>query len=300
MSSHRSSRRNVHFYDATKPDGDALGGLIQNGSVTEANFLRMLDILLIILAPISVRHRTSGNTVSITNNPLPIGTYDIFCESKHVSTNSVAGAIQLNNEEWIHRINSFNVSGRSNAFRDGIRARDGRCVISGVINLTAPDQWTSFEAAHVFPLEAENLWLERGFGRWIPDMDDTIGVSKINSCQNGLMLRQHIHALFDQYLISVNPDDGYKVTVFNPDMDGMDGRILDPVCRNPADAHHVSDELLRWHFRQSVLANMRGAGEPVFESDFPPGMDMIEEIRQGPCAKERLELEVAARLRELA
>lgn len=30
------------------------------------------------------------------------------------------------------------------------------------------------------------------------------------------------------------------------------------------------DQLLRWHFRQAVLANMRGAGEPVFENDFPP------------------------------
>lgn len=26
----------------------------------------------------------------------------------------------------------------------------------------------------------------------------------------------------------------------------------------------------RWHFRQAVLANMRGAGQPVFENDFPP------------------------------
>ena len=30
------------------------------------------------------------------------------------------------------------------------------------------------------------------------------------------------------------------------------------------------DQLLRWHFRQAVLANTRGAGEPVFECDFPP------------------------------
>ncbi|KAF8434904.1 hypothetical protein BGX38DRAFT_1218585 [Terfezia claveryi] len=33
------------------------------------------------------------------------------------------------------------------------------------------------------------------------------------------------------------------------------------------DPHRVSDEVLRWHFRQNVLANMRGAGEPVFEHD---------------------------------
>ena len=38
------------------------------------------------------------------------------------------------------------------------------------------------------------------------------------------------------------------------------------------------DQLLLWHFRQAVFANMREAGEPVFESDFPPGLDMVDEI----------------------
>lgn len=76
----------------------------------------------------------------------------------------------------------------------------------------------------------------------------------------------------------------------------MDGRILDPVCRNPQDPHRVPDELLRWHFRQSVLANMRGRGEPIFECDFPPGTDMVKEISEGPRAKERFELELRARL----
>ena len=84
--------------------------------------------------------------------------------------------------------------------------------------------------------------------------------------------------------------------VFNLDLLGMDGRILDPVCRNPGDPHRVSDGLLRWHFRQSVLANMRGAGEPIFEHDFPPGTDMMKELREGPYAKERFELELEARL----
>jgi len=86
--------------------------------------------------------------------------------------------------------------------------------------------------------------------------------------------------------------------VFDVDLWGVDGRILDPVCRGPTDPHRVSDQLLRWHFRQSVLANMRGAGEPIFEHDFPPGTDMIE-IREGPLAQERFELELSSRLREV-
>ncbi|RPB03501.1 hypothetical protein L873DRAFT_1800589 [Choiromyces venosus 120613-1] len=46
--------RNVHFYDASKP-GIALGGLIQNVSVTEANFLNTTGILLITETPLRVQ-----------------------------------------------------------------------------------------------------------------------------------------------------------------------------------------------------------------------------------------------------
>ena len=54
MPADRSLDRNVQFYDARSP-GDTLGGLIQNDSVTEANFLEMLGILLITEPPIRVR-----------------------------------------------------------------------------------------------------------------------------------------------------------------------------------------------------------------------------------------------------
>ncbi|KAH0541798.1 hypothetical protein FGG08_003753 [Glutinoglossum americanum] len=130
------------------------------------------------------------------------------------------------------------------------------------------------------------------------DIDDDAGISKINSCQNGFLLQSTVHKAFDQYLLSVNPDDNYKITAFDMDNFGFDGRVLDPVCLNPEDPHRVSDQLLRWHFRQSVLANMRGAGEPIFEYDFPPGTDMMKEIREGPYAQERFEKELAVRFRE--
>ena len=47
MSTARSHRRNVSFYDSTQPDV-ALGGFVQNGSITKANFLDILAILLVI------------------------------------------------------------------------------------------------------------------------------------------------------------------------------------------------------------------------------------------------------------
>jgi hypothetical protein len=41
---------------------------------------------------------------------------------------------------------------------------------------------------------------------------------------------------------------------------------------------------------------VRGAGEPVFEHDFPPGSDMLADIRDGPKAAERMEFELFNRL----
>ncbi|KAK9357635.1 hypothetical protein V1504DRAFT_398437, partial [Lipomyces starkeyi] len=58
----------------------------------------------------------------------------------------------------------------------------------------------------------------------------------------------------------------------------------------------VRDELLRWHFRQAVLANMRRAGEPLFEMDFPPGTDMMGKILSGPEPDKRMEAELFSRL----
>lgn len=74
--------RNVHFFDSST--GALLGGLFQNGSVTQANFIDMLDIILVIvprlstaLCPFTVKSR-SGKTISQTSQPLIPGNYDIY------------------------------------------------------------------------------------------------------------------------------------------------------------------------------------------------------------------------------
>lgn len=220
----------------------------------------------------------------------------------------------MSDEPWVARLISHNVSGRENSFSPGVRRRDGKCVISGTISRQALyGNWASLEAAHVFPLEHESIWMHNNYGRWVTDMDDGVDISKINSVQNGLLMGAHLHRLFDQYLFSVNPDvstliqgcpsyanksqDDYKIVSFGPDDWGIGGRVLDPVCRDPENLHRVSDNILRWHFRQSVLANMRGAGEPVFEHDFPPGTDMLGTWREEPYGKERFEMALATKLK---
>jgi len=81
---------------------------------------------------------------------------------------------------------------------------------------------------------------------------------------------------------------------FDEDVDDIGSQYLDQQLLNHPD--RPADQLLRWHFRQAVLANMRGAGEPVFENDFPPGSDMAGEVRNGFKPAERMEFELFSRL----
>jgi hypothetical protein len=80
--------RNVHFFNSST--GDMLGGLFQNGSVTQANFINMLNIVLVLVPrppirpcppiasrPITIKAR-SGKTISRTSQPLTPGDYNIY------------------------------------------------------------------------------------------------------------------------------------------------------------------------------------------------------------------------------
>ncbi|KAG0636527.1 hypothetical protein HOY80DRAFT_1088317 [Tuber brumale] len=121
------------------------------------------------------------------------------------------------------------------------------------------NNWFGFKACHIFPLQHESLWDQVGYGRWVTGIEDNPVRAGVNSGHNGLMLLETAHTKFDRHTISANPDDNYKIIVFDIDIFGLDGRILDPACRSVDNPHHVPDELLRWHFHQTVLANVRGA-----------------------------------------
>lgn len=90
--------------------------------------------------------------------------------------------------------------------------------------------------------------------------------------------------------------NGYKVYSFGLNTHAYHGLTLQAVCRDQNNQYCISAPLLWWHFQQAVLANMRGAGAPIFEDDFPPGTDQMGEILQGPMARQRMEFEMANRL----
>ncbi|KAE8130998.1 HNH endonuclease-domain-containing protein [Aspergillus pseudotamarii] len=199
-------------------------------------------------------------------------------------------------DRYYPRTLSISAATRELAFRDQIRTRDGRCVITGRINRQGHvGIWTGYEAAHIFPLALDTIFQSHGFSNLIT-YNNPPG---IKSPQNGILLRNDIHAHWDQYAIAVNPSDGYKIQSFTPETWDYHGKVLHPVCRQRGHQMAVVDALLHWHYEQAVLCNMRGAGEPTFEFDFPPGTDMMGEIRNGPQPAERMEAELFGRLHGL-
>lgn len=214
--------RNVHFYDAST--GETLGAFYQKGSLTEATLIWILgNVLLIVEDSWIIKHRESDRVITPSSNPVSPGNYDIYSKryvfpcviSAIVPQLIHLGTVQVSDEVWFSRLISHAVSGREDALRDGVRARDGKCVISGEISDGAMwGVWAGFQAAHVFPLEHESLWIEYNYGRSITDMDGVVGSSKINSIQNGLLMSQNLHTRFDQYLFSVNPD----VAILKPEL----------------------------------------------------------------------------------
>jgi hypothetical protein len=70
--------RNVWFYDGLT--NELLGGVQQNGSITNENFFEMLtSILLVVDTPTTIYSRDTGQQITLNDEPLEKGHYDIFC-----------------------------------------------------------------------------------------------------------------------------------------------------------------------------------------------------------------------------
>lgn len=109
---------------------------------------------------------------------------------------------------------------------------------------------------------------------------------------------QPLYALFLLQLLLTKKlkifKNGYKIIYFGSDINGCAGNVLDQ--RLLEDPRCPPADLFRWHFRQAILTNMRGEGEPLLELDFPPNSDMLGQILEAPKAAERLEFEFFDRL----
>ena len=118
----------------------------------------------------------------------------------------LVGTISINGQPWLVRTISQGSGVRVAEFRDAVRQRDQRCVITGKSAVNARGSWAGFQATHIFPLAYEEHWIYHNYGRCITIQPNTGG--SINSVQNGLLLTATLHILFDSYDVSINPDVG--------------------------------------------------------------------------------------------
>ena len=208
MALDRSGGRNVHIYATDDPTQTVLGGLVLTNGVTNNNFYSMIEIFLVFRSTFSLQD-IDGVTIDRNDHPLQPGKYYVTGEFtlfySTTSTERYIGSFSINNEPLLTRALSLSTGTRHESFRSAVRARDGRCVITGQVALSAHlNGWVGFKAAHVFPLAYEGYWDDQNYNRWITRPPAT-GMP-INSVQNGLLLRADIHELFDSYFFSINPD----------------------------------------------------------------------------------------------
>ncbi|PUU80412.1 HNH endonuclease-domain-containing protein [Tuber borchii] len=315
----RAGGRDTFIYDSNHRD-TLLGGLWIAEGTTNANLYCMVEIICNFTDTFDLRDNNEQLVIR-DEKPLQPGNYFIVTNvrkqvlrpvattgfamrditpsaalSYHGHCSLQTGSITLTEEAPLFRGLSLESGARIVSFRDAVRERDRRCVITRVpVYEPAFSGWKMFEVAHIFPLAYEDHWNQSNYSRWItvPPANESDGF--IHSVQNGMLLTRDLHALFDGYDVSINPDDNYKIVCFARETTwyNIAGRHLDQTfLDNPL---RPADQLLRWHYRQAVLVNVKGLGEPCVEMDFPLGLDVMAEIMDDPKPVERMEFELFSR-----
>ncbi|KAL4795328.1 hypothetical protein BDV19DRAFT_389205 [Aspergillus venezuelensis] len=163
-------------------------------------------------------------------------------------------------------------------FRDAVFERDNeRCVITGQDSPSGRYTRRAMAAAHIFPVSRIDL------------------PAGLFSAQNGLILAAAIHECWDAFEVTVNPDRSHRILFMGGDAHGINGRVLARSTKSGFPDHQVSDDCLRWHYRQAILTHMRGEGEKPWEENEDLNGNM-NAIRSLPEAGEILEAELGNRL----
>ena len=200
----RSNFHTVHIYRA----GDSqtvLPGLCATLDMTNTIFYYMVSITFVNDHSFSL-HYEDGQLVPRNNQLVHRGKYYY----------SSIGDQTINDEPWLVRTRSIGPGGpRTPSFKHAIRQRDGRYVLTGEIATTGyAGLWCGFQAAHLFPISHATEWAQEGYGSWIsPEYIPQSG-GTINSVQNGMLIQNTYHELFDNYLIAINPDVSIQILVY--------------------------------------------------------------------------------------
>lgn len=193
----RPLTRDVFFADLRNPGVD-LGGLVATLGITNAIFHTIVEIALELPAGYSIQDLDGGLLLRDDSQ---------LCPGRYLILSAVP--VLPSSQRYFTRALSVTTGTRLQSFKQQVRDRDGRCVVSKVRSLLGPqnDRWYGFQAAHIVPLAYGSEWQSRGFSSLVslppphPHQGDTI-----NSVQNGLLMQSHFHELFDAYQFSILPE----------------------------------------------------------------------------------------------
>ena len=162
----------------------------------------MVDIVFQFSHGYIIRNQV-GIWLQKDDHPLQAGNYYIL----------TAGTMEVIEEEAYSPRDKTTKIVRTSGFRQAVRKRDGKCIVTGLGEINAATgHWAGLEAAHVFPLALEKYWIRNDYAQYIDIIPRTGG--PMNSVQNGLLLDRALHTLFDAKSWSINPDVCFASVLF--------------------------------------------------------------------------------------
>lgn len=252
----RLQKRNVEVFNSK---GAVIAGFWQYGTLQWDEFYRYMIEFVVLEAEWTIfQYDTTQQRRGAQCQP----NAGIVQPGHYIMLSRAGQPIRVGLEPSLPRPRVPTLSGtpaRGHHYRDRGRARDGKCLITGLQTQT----YSRLKVAHIFPRAHDNEWKSKGYPSKITDTADEArigGPTKIDSVQNVITLRSDLHDAWDNYEFGVDPNNNYRITAFtngNADVNGLYlqlGHIQDPTLR-------PLDELFTDHFMQGLFKHMKGAGE---------------------------------------
>ncbi|CAK7231540.1 hypothetical protein SCUCBS95973_007950 [Sporothrix curviconia] len=224
----------------------------------------MIEALFQNTPPFEIRD-ARGRVIVTSRFSLGSGNY-------YVTTNRAGEMLQLSDEKVLQR-----------PLLLAVAERDAICVASAY-DPSGKDRVLNGFASHIFPPCHQAYWNANKLGRGIPPTPD----GKIHAMQNGLLLSEGLHILFNQYVFAVDPDEGHRIIRFQDPLP-FDNLASQLPRWTVVGKDRPSAKLLRWHLHQAILANMRGGRDPLFVK-YP--YTSTRRILASPDAAEMMEAEI--------
>ncbi|PLB42619.1 uncharacterized protein BDW47DRAFT_121722 [Aspergillus candidus] len=219
------------------------GGLYASDHLTNAELSKMIRIVFRAEGAFSIHSESTD--IELPNDQQP-AQQDIY-----VLTPLRAGAsVHTTGQLILDRKLDSRPSNQD--FIQRVKDRDhGHCTILGMLQPNQRGKWPTTKMAYIFPSGQGDVF------SLLPFPTPPEGV---HCAQNIITLEEPVYDAWEARQIAVDPDNEYRIISFHPTTTRCHGFALHPVCRDPGNPWRVDDDLLRWHFHQTVIYNLRGDG----------------------------------------